>query len=169
MKRSIAIALSAVMISTTLLSAGCGRKNSNTSNNNNGHIGGSDTSGRNDGIMGEIFDTDGSMGDNNSGDSHSTETTSMPPGETTSDTEKNPAMIKPQGFEDLDFGGKTFVIATQSGTDARSIRMSPAQLARLSENEIRSLSYFTTARSKSMIPRIRTVLPWRKSPRINTQ
>jgi hypothetical protein len=119
MKRSIAIALSAVMISTTLLSAGCGRKNSNTSNNNNGHIGGSDTSGRNDGIMGEIFDTDGSMGDNNSGDSHSTETTSMPPGETTSDTEKNPAMIKPQGFEDLDFGGKTFVIATQSGTDAR--------------------------------------------------
>ena len=119
MKRSIAIALSAIMISTTLLSAGCGRKNSNTSNNNNGHIGGSDTSGRNDGIMGEIFDTDGSMGDNNSGDSHSTETTSMPPGETTSDTEKNPAMIKPQGFEDLDFGGKTFVIATQSGTDAR--------------------------------------------------
>lgn len=126
MKRSIALALSAAMVSTTLLCAGCGRKNNNTSTNNNGHIDGTSTTNNatggtnHTGGMGDIFGTDDSMGDtDNSGNSHPGETTSMPPGETSSTETENPAQIKPSGFEDLDFGGKTFVIATQSGTDAR--------------------------------------------------
>lgn len=126
MKRSIAIVLSAAMVSTALLTSGCGRKNNNNQTDNPGHITEStnNTNGTNNtnstnnngttNGMEDIFGTDGSMGDSdNSGDSHSSETTAMPPGN------ENPAYLKPQGFEDLDFGGKTFVIATQSGTDTR--------------------------------------------------
>ena len=124
MKRSIAITLSAAMLSTALLSAGCGRKNNHDHTDNPGHItestnntngmNGTDrTNGTTNG-MEDIFGTDGSSdGSDNSGESGSSETSSMPPGN------ENPAQIKPSGFEDLDFGGKTFVIATQSGTDTR--------------------------------------------------
>lgn len=123
MKRSIALALSAAMISTTLLTAGCGRKNHNTSTNNDGHIDGTSTTNNSTGgtnhtdDMGDMFGTDDSMGDTDTDGSDGT--TSMPPGDTSSQQPEEPAYIKPQGFEDLDFGGKTFVIATQSGTDAR--------------------------------------------------
>ena len=123
MKRSIALALSAAMISTTLLTAGCGRKNHNTSTNNDGHIDGTSTTNNSTGGtnhtdgMGDMFGTDDSMGDTDTDGSDGT--TSMPPGDTSSQQPEEPAYIKPQGFEDLDFGGKTFVIATQSGTDAR--------------------------------------------------
>ena len=114
MKKTIALTLSAAIVSTTLLCSGCGRKNNNTSTNNGNITQGTDSSG----IIGDIFDTDGSMGNGNS-DSHSGNTTAMPPGESSTEMTADPAQIKPPGFEDLDFGGKTFVIATQSGTDPR--------------------------------------------------
>lgn len=125
MKRSIAIALSAAMVTTTLLTAGCGRKNNQNHTDNPGKItestsrstetthSSSTTNG-----MEDIFGTDGMDGTDGEIESDSAETSPMPPGESSSAAE-NLATIKPKGFEDLDFGGKTFVIATTSGTDPR--------------------------------------------------
>ena len=115
MKKAIALTLSAAIVSTTLLCSGCGKKN-NTSTNDNGHIT-QDTN--SSGLMDDIFGTDGPMSNTNNDNSHSSDTTAMPPGESSSEMTADPAQVKPKGFEDLDFGGKTFVIATQSGTDPR--------------------------------------------------
>ena len=105
MKRTIALALSAATICGVLMTAGCGR-NRPTANNTGATSSHSAT--QTDG---------GSLPDGTSDSKGSSEipenTTSPPP------TPEDPATVKPLGFEDLTFGGRTFTIAAADGADPR--------------------------------------------------
>ena len=108
MKRTIALALSAAAICSVMMTAGCGRTKPNgTSTNSTSSNSVSQTEGT-------PMLPDGTSNTDNDG-STPTENSNAPPNPQT----ENPAFIKPSGFEDLSFGGKTFRIATSEGTDPR--------------------------------------------------
>jgi len=109
MKKSIAIALSAATVCSVLLTAGCGRNNP-MGNHSDGRP--SSTASQTDG--GTVM-PDGSD-DNNAPDGSGTLENSNGPPELQA---QDPARIKPEGFEDLTFGGETFTIAAAEGTDPR--------------------------------------------------
>ena len=102
MKRTIALALSAAAICGVMMTAGCGRNKTNETNNNST-------------ASGSMSQTEDSSVLPDGSSEQPSETGNSPP---TPQTE-NPALIKPLGFEDLNFGGKTFRIATAEGTDPR--------------------------------------------------
>ncbi|MBQ2988080.1 MAG: hypothetical protein IJD59_03150 [Clostridia bacterium] len=105
MKRTIALALSAAAICGIMLTAGCGR------NGQNGNHTGASPSGSAPQTSGDSMLPDGADGS----DSQPAETGGAPP----SPQNVNPATVKPSGFEDLSFGGKTFRIAASEGRDPR--------------------------------------------------
>ena len=108
MKRTIALALSAAAICSVMMTAGCGRTKPNGTNTN------STSSNSVSQTEGTPMLPDGTSNTDNDG-STPTENSNAPPNPQT----ENPAFIKPSGFEDLSFGGKTFRIATSEGTDPR--------------------------------------------------
>ena len=110
MKRTIAIALSAVTLCSVMLTAGCG--NRPMGNQSDGRP--SSTASQTDG--GNLM-PDGSDDNNAPDGSGPPENSNAPP--IPQPQEQDPAGIKPQGFEDLSFGGRTFTIATSEGTDPR--------------------------------------------------
>ena len=109
MKRTIAIALSAATICGVIMTAGCG-KNKPTGNHTSGST--SSSVSQTEGMPMLPDASDGSI----SGDGQPQETDSSPP---PTPLEEDPAAIKPSGFENLSFGGRTFTIAAASGTDPR--------------------------------------------------
>lgn len=108
MKRTIALALSAAAICSVMMTAGCGRTKPNGTNTN------STSSHSVSQTEGTPMLPDGTSNTDNDG-STPTGNSNAPPNPQT----ENPAFIKPSGFEDLSFGGKTFRIATSEGTDPR--------------------------------------------------
>ena len=110
MKRTIALALSAATLCGAMLTAGCGR------NRPTGNQTGATPSGSVSQTEGIPMLPDGSDGGENSG-SQPPENSGAPP----SPQEEDPAWVKPSGFEDLSFGGRTFRIAASRGTDPRWI------------------------------------------------
>ena len=108
MKRTIALALSAAAICSVMMTAGCGR---NRPTGNTTGASGSGSVSMTDGMPTLPDGTDGGSGS----DTHSPENSTAPP----TPHEDDPATVKPLGFEDLTFGGKTFRIATAEGTDPR--------------------------------------------------
>lgn len=120
MKKLIACTMSAAIISGILLTAGCG---GNTTSHTETQSESTQTTTTKEFFTtpspenGLISTDDSGMIDGDPDDSSepSENATSPPPSDNTEDL----AYIKPAGFEDLDFGGKTFVIATTSGTDPR--------------------------------------------------
>ncbi len=107
MKKAIALALSAATVCSMLLTAGCGRTKPNGNN-----------TGANSGSVSQTDSLpmlpDGSGDADNSG-SQPPENSGAPPMPFVED----PATVKPLGFEDVSFGGKTFRIAASEGTDPR--------------------------------------------------
>ena len=103
MKRTIALALSAVMLCGVMMTAGCGKNRPNKNNTGT-------TSMQTDG--GTLM-PDGTNGMDGSGEIP--ENTTSPP----NPQKEDPASVKPSGFEDLTFGGRTFTIATADGADPR--------------------------------------------------
>ena len=105
MKKTIALALSAATICSVMLASGCGR-NRPTGNNSDGRPGSTASQTDNGSIM-----PDGSDGNTVPDGSGPPESSTSPP--------KDPATVKPSGFEDVTFGGRIFTIAAAEGTDPR--------------------------------------------------
>ena len=103
MKRTIALALSAVMLCGVMSTAGCGKNRPNKNNNGTATMQTDSTT----------LIPDGTNGTN--GSEEIPENTTSPPNPQAED----PAAVKPSGFEDLTFGGRTFTIAAADGTDPR--------------------------------------------------
>ena len=103
MKRTIALALSAVTLCGVMMTAGCGKNRPTASQTNN-------TSMHTD--KGTLM-PDGTSGTDGSGEIP--ENTTSPP----TPQREDPAAVKPTGFEDLTFGGKIFTIAAADGADPR--------------------------------------------------
>ena len=101
MKRTIALALSAATICSVMMTAGCGRTKPS----------GTNTSSTDSGSVSQTESTSNTVNDGTT----PTENSNAPP----TPQAEDPAFIKPSGFEDLTFGGKTFRIATSEGTDPR--------------------------------------------------
>ena len=108
MKRTIALALSAAAICSVMMTAGCGRTKPGGTNNN------STPSGSVSQTENTPMLPDGS-GTSDDGIGQPSENSNSPP----TPQAENLAWVKPEGFEDLSFGGKTFRIATSEGTDPR--------------------------------------------------
>lgn len=109
MKRTIAIALSAAAICSVMISAGCGRTKPN------GNVTSTNSSGSVSQTEGTPLLPDGTGDTTDGSDSQPPENSGAPP----APHEEDPATVKPLGFEDLSFGGKTFRIAVSEGTDPR--------------------------------------------------
>ena len=112
MKRFLALALAMLMVLSVCMIAGCGETETaetttankqNTETTTNGNAGNEDTTANNDGTS----DTTANSGNENTTEATTTEATTV-------ETDP-PGYGKLAGFEDVDFGGKTFVIAGDDG------------------------------------------------------
>ena len=112
MKKIIALALSAATACSMLLSAGCGKNKTPAGTTASRSSSTSRMEGTSDSSS-DSGTTDSAAGTDGTGDTRESGTAPPEP------QSEDPAGIKPNGFEDLTFGGKTFVIAGSAGKDPR--------------------------------------------------